>query len=146
MGSNANFLLLIPLNCDGLRWDHALEIILFLGIFWKKHCPPVCQEYLTSLALWVPMLLAIVCWLTHHSPCLSLTVSSLLQITVLLTTPFPFLSFLLFHYGVHLQGLVSVVGEDRRVMLQSVKELYEAEPVDPWPTSSPRSCRFIIIG
>ncbi|KAK4302717.1 hypothetical protein Pmani_025209 [Petrolisthes manimaculis] len=45
-----------------------------------------------------------------------------------------------------MKGLVSVVGEERRVMLQAVKELYEAEPVDAWPPSSPRSCKFIIIG
>ncbi|MPC45398.1 hypothetical protein E2C01_039096 [Portunus trituberculatus] len=43
------------------------------------------------------------------------------------------------------QGILSVVGEDRRVMIQAVQELYEAEPVDPWPLHSPRSCKFVFI-
>ncbi|KAG0694208.1 COBW domain-containing protein 1 [Chionoecetes opilio] len=45
-----------------------------------------------------------------------------------------------------MKGILSVVGEDRRVMLQAVQELYEAEAVDPWPMHSPRSCKFVFIG
>lgn len=31
-------------------------------------------------------------------------------------------------------------------MLQAVQELYEAEPVDPWPPNCPRTCKFVFIG
>lgn len=45
-----------------------------------------------------------------------------------------------------MKGILSVVGEDNRMMIQAVQELYEAEPVDPWPHHCPRSCKFVFIG
>ncbi|XP_050739860.1 COBW domain-containing protein 1-like [Eriocheir sinensis] len=45
-----------------------------------------------------------------------------------------------------MKGILSVVGEERRVMLQAVQELYEAEPIDPWPPHCPRTCKFVFIG
>ncbi|XP_068215440.1 zinc-regulated GTPase metalloprotein activator 1-like [Palaemon carinicauda] len=45
-----------------------------------------------------------------------------------------------------MKGLLSLVGEPRRVMLQSVQELYEVDPIEPWPENTPRSCKFVVIG
>ncbi|XP_045593869.1 zinc-regulated GTPase metalloprotein activator 1 isoform X2 [Procambarus clarkii] len=45
-----------------------------------------------------------------------------------------------------MKGIMSVVGESRRVMLQSVQELYEAEPIDQWQEEIPRSCKLVLIG
>jgi len=45
-----------------------------------------------------------------------------------------------------MKGILSVIGENRRVMLQSVQELYESEPTEPWMQSDCRSCRLILIG
>lgn len=55
---------------------------------------------------------------------------------------------MLIHSPIHPppQGILSVVGEERRVMLQAVQELYEAEPVDPWTPECPRTCKFVFIG
>lgn len=45
-----------------------------------------------------------------------------------------------------LKGILSVVGENRRVMMQAVQELFETEPTEPWLPSDCRSCRLILIG
>ncbi|XP_066956685.1 LOW QUALITY PROTEIN: zinc-regulated GTPase metalloprotein activator 1-like [Macrobrachium rosenbergii] len=45
-----------------------------------------------------------------------------------------------------MKGLLSLVGEPRRVMLQAVQELYEVDPIEPWPENTPRSCKFVLIG
>ncbi|CAL4111074.1 unnamed protein product, partial [Meganyctiphanes norvegica] len=45
-----------------------------------------------------------------------------------------------------MKGILSVVGENRRVMMQAVQEIYETEPTEPWIQSDCRSCRLILIG
>ncbi|XP_076033810.1 zinc-regulated GTPase metalloprotein activator 1-like [Oratosquilla oratoria] len=45
-----------------------------------------------------------------------------------------------------MKGVVSLIGETRRVLLQSVQELFESEPTQPWPADEPRTCRLIFIG
>lgn len=45
-----------------------------------------------------------------------------------------------------MKGVLSLVGECRRVMLQAVQELYEVEPIEPWAEDTPRSCKLILIG
>ncbi|KAK7084750.1 COBW domain-containing protein 1 [Halocaridina rubra] len=45
-----------------------------------------------------------------------------------------------------MKGILSIIGECRRVMLQAVQELYETEPVHIWPEHVPRSCKLVLIG
>ncbi|KAK8742738.1 hypothetical protein OTU49_001650 [Cherax quadricarinatus] len=45
-----------------------------------------------------------------------------------------------------MKGIVSMIAESQRFMLQVVQQLYELEPIGYWEIDSPRTCKFVLIG
>lgn len=45
-----------------------------------------------------------------------------------------------------LQGSLSVIGEEKRVIFQAVKEMYDTELAEDWKDEEERKCRFVFIG
>ena len=51
-----------------------------------------------------------------------------------------------FNNVVSLQGVLSLVGNSHKVILQAVQQLYDTEQGDLWESNSNRSCTLIFIG